>query len=392
MTHKKSYDVAVIGGGVVGSAITYHLSKAGVKTVLLEKGDICSGTSGTNPGFCVLMYREDQFLLNTALEQACKMPGLTDELGIDIEYVQTGGLIPLTDHAQLEVVGGMLETCKQWGLKDVSLVSPDRALQQEPHLDASKIIAAAYCPTEGRLNPFKLTLGFAHKARELGADILTHTQVTGFEVVNGEVKEVVTSYGSVKANLIILAAGAWTREIAKMAGVDIPVNYERGEAMASIPYSPLIRGMVTDGALFVKSANRPAMVVGACLTQTVSGNIIMAQATTDVHNYDCSSTYEGPVAVAQKVLFYFPKFKGLEIIRMWGGIVAYAQDRKPVFGLLWRPNNIFLVVGFHSAIGISPALGEIVRDFICKGYFPAELVSYSPGRFCSNSMALFLEK
>jgi len=125
----------------------------------------------------------------------------------------------------------MLETCKQWGLKDVSLVSPDRALQQEPHLDASKIIAAAYCPTEGRLNPFKLTLGFAHKARELGADILTHTQVTGFEVVNGEVKEVVTSYGSVKANLIILAAGAWTREIAKMAGVDIPVNYERGEAM-----------------------------------------------------------------------------------------------------------------------------------------------------------------
>ena len=123
------------------------------------------------------------------------------------------------------------------------------------------------------------------------------------------------------------------------------------------------------------------MVVGACLAQTKSGNIVLAQATTQVKNHGRSTSYAGPVAVAQKVLYYFPKLSNLEILRMWGGIVAYTPDRQPLFGFLPYPKNLFVNVGFHSAIGIAPILGRIVKDVYLKGKTQYDFAAYSPLRF-----------
>jgi glycine/D-amino acid oxidase-like deaminating enzyme len=139
--------------------------------------------------------------------------------------------------------------------------------------------------------------------------------------------------------------------------------------------------MVTDGSFFVREEKKPPMVVGACLAQTKSGNIVLAQATTQVKNHDRSTSYAGPVAVAQKVLYYFPKLSNLEILRMWGGIVAYTPDRQPLFGFLPYPKNLFVNVGFHSAIGIAPILGRIVKDVYLKGKTQYDFAAYSPLRF-----------
>jgi glycine/D-amino acid oxidase-like deaminating enzyme len=377
----KVYEVAIIGGGVCGTAIAYDLAKAGVKVALLEKGDICSGTSGTNPGFCVLTYREDPVVMEMALEQRLEWIALSEELEIDLEYAETGGLIPFGNQRELEVLTGLADNCRKWGLKEVEIVKPERAVQQEIALDPAKIIGALYCPWEGKINPFKLTIGLADKARKLGADIFTRTKVTAMEVCGHEVKALETSQGRIKADLFVCAAGAWSSEVAAQAGVELPVKYERGEAMVSVPFPAVIRGMITDGKLFAKGENRPEMVVGACLAQTASGNIVMAQATTDVENYDCSSTYEGPKAVARRVLELFPKLSDLEILRMWGGAIAYTPDRAPLFGFLENRKNLLGVVGFHSAIGIAPILGKMVKEVYLKGSTGYDVAAYSPLRF-----------
>ncbi|MEW5815902.1 MAG: FAD-binding oxidoreductase, partial [Spirochaetota bacterium] len=238
-------------------------------------------------------------------------------------------------------------------------------------------------PLEGTVNPFRLTIGFAEKAKVLGAELYTHTEVTGMEISRGEVKAIVTEENTFISDLVIVAAGAWTREVVKLAGIELPVFYERGEAMVSVPVSPLIRGMITDGGLFLKNQPNHAMVVGSCLAQTLWGNIILAQATTDVDNYDCSSTYEGPVKVARRVLFFFPGLHNVEILRMWGGVVAYTGDRAPIFGFLENPRNLFVVVGFHSAIGIASALGSMVGDIYRGGSISHDFTHYSPKRFSS---------
>lgn len=387
MKEEKIYDVAVIGGGVCGTAIAYSLAKAGVKVALLEKRGICSGTSGTNPGFCVLTYREDPLLMEMALRQRLRWKSLEEDLEKNLEYAETGGLIPISNQRELEVLAGMADTRKEWGLHEVEIVSPKLAVQQESTLDPGQIIGALFCPWEGKINPFNLTFGMADKARRLGADIFVEDKVITMEVSRNVVRSIETLQQKIKADLFVCASGAWSADVAALAGVDLPVLYERGEAMVSIPLPPLIRGTITDGQLFVSSENDPEMVVGACLGQTATGNIVIAQATTSVEDYDRSSTLDGPRAVTQRVTKLFPMLKDLEILRMWGGVVAYTPDRSPLFGFFENYKNLMGVVGFHSAIGIAPVLGELVADVYLKGKTRYDMSAYSPQRF--NNVATY---
>ena len=381
MNELGTFDVVVIGGGVTGSAIVWQFAKAGIKTALIEKEGICSGASATNPGFCVLSYRPDQLQLEMAGKQMKDFKVLEKELEVDLEFSVTGSLIPISNKKELEVLTGLVKRSHNMGLKDIEIITPERAVIQEPVLDPDKIIAAAYCPGEGLINPFKLTNGLASTARRYGAQLFTGTSVSSFETLGGRISGIITSSGRIKTHFVILAAGAWTNEIASMVGVNLPVKYERGEAMVSMAVPQMIRGMVTDGGLFVPPEKKQRMIVGACLGQASSGNIVMAQATAEGNDYNSKSTYEGPVRVARRVLKYFPGLEDVEIIRMWAGLVGYTDDHKPVFGYTGNPENLFIVTNFHSAVGISPELSKLVLEAYKLGKTSPEVASYSPNRF-----------
>lgn len=381
MNELGTFDVAVVGAGVTGSAIAWQFAKAGIKTALIEKEGICSGASGTNPGFCVLSYRPDQLQLEMAVKQMKDFKALERELEVDLEFSVTGSLVPISNEKELEVLTGLVKRCHNMGLNDIEVITPERAVIQEPFLDPDRIIAAVYCPGEGLINPFKLTNGLASTARRYGAQLFTGTSVSSFETRGGRISGLITSSGRIKTHFVILAAGAWTREIASMVDVDLPVKYERGEAMVSMAVPQMIRGMVTDGGLFVPPEKPQKMIVGACLGQASSGNIVMAQATTDGEGFDSRSTYEGPVKVARRVLKYFPGLEDVEIIRMWAGLVGYTDDHKPVFGYTGNYDNLLVVTNFHSAVGISPELSKLVLEAYKSGSTGAETASYSPDRF-----------
>ena len=382
MKHQEeSFDVVVIGGGVTGSAIAWQFAKTNIKTALIEKEGICSGASATNPGFCVLSYRGDQLQLEMARKQMKDFKVLEKELEVDLEFSVTGSLIPISNQQELEVLSGLVSRCHSMGLQEIEMVTPGSAVKQEPALDPNKIISAVFCPGEGLINPLNLTNGLASTAKKYGAKIYTQTSVTSFEITGGRISAVITTAGRIKTEFVIMAAGAWTKEIAAMAGIDIPVKYERGEAMVSMAVPRMIRGMVTDGGLFVPPESNQQMIVGACLGQTASGNIALAQATTDGADYNCGSTYDGPVKVARRVLKYFPSLEDLEIIRMWAGVVAYTEDKQPIFGFVGKPDNFFIVTTFHSAVGISPGIGEMVLEAYKQGRTTPEVLSYSPKRY-----------
>lgn len=381
MKNKKSYEVTIIGGGVCGCAIAYHLAKEGVRVALVEKGDICSAASGANLGFSVLSYRQNPITLKMAQDQLLVLRELSKELEIDIEYAETGGLIPITSQEELQVLSSLVERCHEWGFKEIEIVNPQRANQQEPALNSEKIIAAVYCPSEGILNPFNLTIGFANAAKRNGADIYTNSSVIGFEVVNKRIKEIIFSTERIKTNLVISAAGAWTRELINMVGVDLPIYYERGEAMISSPVSRIIKGAVTDGILFTEASSIKNMIVGACLAQSTYGGVILAQSTTEGEDYNVQNSPFGLSLVARRVLSFFPALKNINIIRMWSGLVSYSEDKQPVFGLLDNPVNMFVVTGFHSAMGIALAIGNMVKEVYFRGVSSYDVSAYSPLRF-----------
>ena len=166
-----------------------------------------------------------------------------------------------------------------------------------------------------------------------------------------------------------------------MAGRDIPVLFERGEAMVSMQVAPRVKRMITDGSLFTQQPSLLPMVTGACLAQTASGNIVIAQATTRPEDYDETNSFEGPRLVARRVLKLFPSLGDLEIIRMWAGLVSYTDDHQPVFGAFDNPKNLFLINSFHSAVALSPAVGDLVAAYWKSGALPEEAKAYSPERY-----------
>ncbi|HBY57209.1 MAG TPA: hypothetical protein DEG96_05035 [Candidatus Atribacteria bacterium] len=381
MKDKEAYEVIIIGGGVCGCAIAYYLAKEGVKVALVEKEDICSVASGANLGFSILSYRENQITLKMAQDQLPILRKLSFELEMDIEYREAGGLILITSQEELEVLSSLVDGCHEWGFREIEIVSPQRAKQQEPALDPGQIIAAVYCSREGVLNPFNLTIGFANAAKKKGADIYVNSSVRGFEITNKKIKEVILSTGKIKTDLVISAAGAWTRELINKVGVDLPIYYERGEAMVSNPVSPIIRGIVTDGILFTETSSNEYMAAGACLAQSNSGGIILAQSTTAGENYNNQNTPLGLSLVAKRALSFFPTLRNLNIIRMWSGLVSYSEDRQPVFGFLDNPENMFVVTGFHSAMGIASAIGNMVKEIYFRGTCSYDISAFSPLRF-----------
>lgn len=385
MKNKKSYEVIIIGGGVCGCAIAYHLAKEGVKVALVEKGDICSAASGANLGFSVLSYRQNPITLKMAQDQLPILKGLSQKLEVDIEYAESGGLIPITSQEELQVLSSLVERCHEWGFKEIEIVNPQRANQQEPALDREKLIAAVFCPLEGILNPINLTIGFANAAKRNGADIYTNSSVIGFEIANKRIKEIILPTEKIKTNLVISAAGAWTRELINKVGIDLPIYYERGEAMISSPVSRIIKGAVTDGILFTETSSIENMIVGACLAQSASGGIILAQSTTEGEDYNIQNSPFGLSLVARRVLSFFPALKSLNIIRMWSGLVSFSEDKQPVFGFLDNPANMFVVTGFHSAIGIASAIGNMVKEVYFRDGSSYDVSAYSPLRFIKKN-------
>lgn len=374
------YDVAVIGGGVVGTAAAWQLARRGARVALLEKGDIASGASATNPGFLVFSYRENAFAMRLALEQDDRWPEFQRELGVDLELNHCGGLMPFDAPDQERVLAFLVDQAHKLGLEAFELVSAARARELEPSLEVRRITGAAWCAREGHLNPFRLNLALADGAKALGAHLYPHTPVTGIDVANGVVTALETPRGRLKAGLIVVAAGAWCRQVANLAGADVPIRYEKGEAMVTAGVAPRVNCIVTDGSLFTQRDDS-VMRVGCCLKQARDGNIVIAQSTTIPSSHETGNTSEGLIRVARRMLRLFPSLADLEVIRMWSGLISYVDDKAPVFGPLASPKNLFLVTAFHSAIGIAPAIGDMIADYYASGHIPEDAKRYSPMRF-----------
>ncbi len=377
----KKTDVAIIGGGVIGASIAYHLAMEGISVSLFEKNGIASGASGTNLGHLVSLYRAGKIQLKLALEQFKIFPKLSKELDIDIEYKKTGGMVIIKNQQQYEILSKLVKRQRKWGLEDAKIISSKEAYELEPALSTKKFIAAAYSPFEGKVNPLLLTTGYAYKAHQLGANIFTKTKINGLKLSNKKIESVLTENGEIKTKVVICAAGAWSKDVCKMVGLNIPIEYHRGEAMATQKIKPTIFGTIVDGDLFVSYIETRGLRTGACLAQSAAGNVLIAQATTEGENYKNNVTYKGLKLVAKKVLDLFPSLENLEVIRMWAGVTPYTLDRFPVFGYTKYIKNFIIAASFPSALLLAPAIGRIVTDLILKGRTYEDISEFSPNRF-----------
>ena len=217
MEHK--CDVFVIGGGIVGCAIAYHLARRGVRVVLAERNEVAWEQSGRNWGF-VRQQGRDPAEVPLMMEANRLWRGLEAELGADVEWIQGGNLALAATPERLALMEGWLATARQFGL-DTRVLSPAFLTGLVPGL-AGRWLGGLYTPSDGHAEPRKATWALAHAARRHGASLYERLGVEGVETAGGAVSGVITEAGSVRTRTIVCAAGAWSARLLRPLGVSSP--------------------------------------------------------------------------------------------------------------------------------------------------------------------------
>jgi glycine cleavage system T protein len=218
----KYAQAVVIGGGVGGASIAYHLAQMGWKdVVLVERHELTSGSTWHSAGL-VGQMRSDANLTRMMHYSTDLYRKLKDETGVDTSWREVGGLRLASSHERLEETKRLVGMARSFGVP-MELISAKEAQEKFPLMSTEGVVAAAFTPNDGSIDPTGLTNALAAGAKKFGAKIFTDTNVEAINVKNGRVSEVVTNRGTIQTEVVVNASGMWGREVGKMVGLDLPV-------------------------------------------------------------------------------------------------------------------------------------------------------------------------
>ena len=215
--------VVIIGGGVIGCSVAYHLTRAGwTDVVLLERKSLTSGTTWHAAGL-IGQLRATFNMTRLAQYTTEVLLSLEEETGQATGYKQNGALLVTADEERFIELKRNASMGRCFGL-DVRVLSPGEALELWPLLNADDLIGGVFIPSEGQTNPVDTTLAYARGARMRGARIFENTRVTAIRRSGGRVTGVATDDGDIRAEFVVNCGGMWGREIGRLAGVNTPLH------------------------------------------------------------------------------------------------------------------------------------------------------------------------
>jgi sarcosine oxidase subunit beta len=368
---QSSADVVVVGGGVIGTAVTYYLARQGVDVCLVEQNDIASGTSSACAIGVALQTKPPGPKQELARASLDLYRGLTEELESDIEFANEGGMLVAENEEQLALIAKKAEKASKAGLA-IELLSAEEAHQHQPNL-APHIVGATYCADDATVNPYKLAFAFVDAARRVGAAVYTETEVTAIERQGEDITAVVTSRGRINTKTVVNAAGPWAPLLAEMAGVDLPVKPRKGELLVTEPGPPLIHGVVVSAGYLLSKAmpkgSNGGMTAGLWTGQTGRGNLLVGS-TREFAGYDRSSSYEGMQALLH------------HITRFYAGLRPASSDGLPILGRSSQVPGFVLANGHEGdGIALSPVTGKRIADLLTGKITEDLLAPFAPGRW-----------
>ncbi len=381
-TKTRGADVVVIGGGVIGTSVAYHLARRKAAVVLVERGDLSAGTSGACDGVVFLQSKKPGIHLELAMESRKRFAWLRDALPLPVEYRECGGMVVIQNEAEARVMAKYTRDQRRIGL-DVNLLDARQALELEPEL--SPAIAGATCSSmDGQVNPIALTQALGIGARRLGARLMTRTTVTGICRRGGRVAGVETDRGPVSGDAVVNAAGVWAAGIGAMAGLTIPIRPRRGQILVTQAVPRLISRCLIS-ARYIAAKYDPQLAgqggEGVSMEQTDSGNLLLGS-TREFVGENRQTTIEGMRRIARGSCALIPALERIHVIRSFAGLRPYTPDGMPILGPVAGLCGFFMAAGHEGdGIALSPITGHLIAQRIVEGRSDISLDPFRLERF-----------
>lgn len=365
-------DVVVIGGGILGLSIAYHLAKEQGTTdvTVVERSYLCSGASGRNGGGVRAQWST---LENVRLmqESVRLFRDFARETGINVWFRQGGYLFLARSDERVRGLEESVELQREAGLS-TRLLSPDEARSIVPELSVDGVVAASFHPEDGVVFPWPLVWGYAEAARRLGVEIATFTDVVGIRTTGKRIDSVVTSRGELRTRRVVVACGAWSPRVAALAGVELPNRPRRHEICVTEPLGPWLAPLVADldTGLYFSQSMRGEIVGG------ISGDDV------DVDPDDPRSSIEFLGRYARALTEVCPRLGAVSVLRQWAGFYDVTPDHAPIVGTVDEVDELWQASGFigHGFM-MAPAVGRRIARAMASGVVEPPLDRFRLSRF-----------
>lgn len=366
-------DCVVIGGGVIGLSVTYNLRKAGMKRVaLVEQSFLGSGASTKNASNVAsthdLSHPENVHVEKEAFDTYAR---LTSELGFNVLHEPQAHYVLAYTEDDVTFLANLVRVHQKVGLK-TRLISVKQLKKRMPYLNVARVLAVAIQASEAKVHHDAVIWAYARKLAEVGAEIHTHTKVTGFEIKNRQITAVQTSDGRIAAPLVVNAAGAWSKEISSLAGVVLPVEIRKRQML------------VTESLLHFTNDLVTSLETNLYFNQTLRGEVLIGgvQDGPVVTNYDQSTDLSFLRKATKAIVRLFPALAQVRLMRSWAGLRDRAPDGNPFVGFSDGVSGLYQVNAFFGyGLTWAPVMGQSVAADILGLTPQVALERYRPNRF-----------
>ncbi len=348
-----SADVVVIGGGVMGASVAFHLVEEGADVCLVERAELASGSTSRAAGGIRAQF-SDPLNIAIGLRSIAAFERFRERPGAEIDLHQVGYLFLLDREEDVMAFEERVALQNELGVPS-RLLAPEEAAALCPIAGTEGVLAATFCPLDGHASPEAVVLGYASGARALGASVRTHCAVTGIETSDGEVRGVTTELGRIETKVVVCAGGAWSAEIAAQAGIELPVQPVLREVGFTAPLAGLpdrIPLTIDFSTGFYFHREGPGLLFGMADPHQPPG----FDAPTDPR------WLEHVMEVAERRL---PLLLDAGIAGGWKGCYEVTPDHNALVGESPDVARFLYATGFsgHGFLQ-GPAVGEIVRDLV----------------------------
>ena len=353
---EQTADVVIIGGGVIGLSIAYHLSqrKEG-KIVLLEKGQLGEGSTSRCVGGIRTQF-STEINIRFSLESMKTFEHFEEEFGVDPEFKRIGYLFLATTDQDVKVFQQNLILQKQFGIA-VEWLHPDEIRRRFPYLKMDDILGGTFSPRDGYAGPSEVLSGFSGGAKRAGVRIYEGVEAKEILADKGKVTGVRTNGGEISSPVVVNAGGPYAYLVAEMAGLRIPVKPLRRQVFVTAPFH-----LIDQAIPLTIDFDR-----GWYFRQEVDGFLLSGPLDREP-SFNTNTDYEAMVEASENAIYRVPALEKARIARGWAGLYEISPDNHAILGKVPGLEGFILANGFSGhGFQHSPAVGKVISELILDG-------------------------
>jgi glycine/D-amino acid oxidase-like deaminating enzyme len=380
-------DVVVVGAGIVGAACAAALARSGLHVCVIDRADPAAGSSSSGEGNLLVSDKLPGPELELALHSLALWREFAQTSETSFEFEGKGGLVVAASAGELAVLHDVAAGQHHAGVRTQRITAAELP-ELEPYL-ARDLAGGVFYPDDCQVQPMRAVRALLRSAVRDGAQIVTGCDVVGVQRGGDRVTGVRTSRGVMAVSALVIAAGAFSADVARLVGVELEVVPRRGHVLVTEPLPPMVRHKAYEAGYVADVESDEAGLLSSSVVEGTQSGPILLGSTRELAGWDRRFDVRAATLIAQRAVRLFPFLADVRIIRGYLGFRPATPDHLPIIGTCPAAPGVWFATGHEGAgVGLSMATADLIRAQICGTAGPLDATPFAPDRATLTVRAL----